>query len=158
MLAALDDYGYHDEAAAVLAGYPARQRTDGAFGGRDEPGANGAALWALGRHWRMARDRALVDDMAEALARGAQWVERARTGAGLRHRGPRREEPALAGLLPPASAPGEVGGPAYAYADDLWAVAGLQACVDVLEGMDQPAAAGECAGRPQPWRGTSTAP
>jgi hypothetical protein len=136
VLEALDDWGYHDEVRAMLAGYPGRQRADGTFAGRDEPGATGAALYALGRHWRLARDRSLVDDMAEALARAAQAIEKARTGAGLRNRGPRRDEPALAGLLPAAT------GGEHAYADDLWAVAGLRACADVLDGIDQgPAAA-----------------
>jgi hypothetical protein len=140
VLGALGAYGYRDEVAAALAGYPARQRPDGSFGGRDEPGANGAALWSLGRHWQLTRDPALAE-MAETLARAAQWVERARHGTGMRNRGPRREGPALAGLLPARGPAGTPGG--YAYEDDLWAIAGLRACAELLAGIDQAPAAAE---------------
>jgi hypothetical protein len=141
-LGALDAYGYHDEAAAVLAGYPARQRADGGFGERDRPGATGAALWALGRHWALAR-RPVADDVVEALARGAQWVERARRGPGLR-RGARRDVAAPEGLLPAGRVPARAGAE-VSYADDAWAVAGLRAAAAALAGCGQAPAATQVA-------------
>ena len=143
VVGALDAYGYHDEAATVLAGYPARQRADGAFGERDQPGATGAALWALGRHWELAR-RPVPDDVVEALARGAQWVERARRGSGLRPRGARRDVPVPQGLLPAGRVPARSGAE-VSFADDAWAVAGLRAAAAALAGSGQAPAAAQVA-------------
>jgi hypothetical protein len=143
MLAALDNYGYHEEAAQVLASYPDRQRTDGFFfSQRYEWDANGAALVALARHWRLTRDAVLVDAMVGPIAKGVHWIERTR-------RKPRRRDrrrgtvDATAGLLPAGVSAEHLGPFDHFYWDDFWGVAGLRAGAELLRAVDQPEAAEE---------------
>ena len=79
LLAALDRYGFHAQAAEVLASYPGRQRVDGFFLSQPrEWDANGCALWALAEHWRLTRDRDLLDAVVGSVAKGAHWIDRKR--------------------------------------------------------------------------------
>jgi hypothetical protein len=152
LLAALDAYGLHGEAAEVLATYPDRQRTDGFFfSQRNEWDANGAALWALGQHWRLTRDATLVEGMVGPIAKGVHWIETKRHGGRLGRRASsrrtrqsarsRRSDAALSGLLPAGISAEHFGPSDYFYWDDFWAVAGLRAGAEMLAGIDQPEAA-----------------
>jgi hypothetical protein len=142
LVAALDLYGFHDEAAQVLASYPSRQHADGFyFSQRQEWDANGCAIWALAHHWRLTRDRDLLDDVLPSVARGLAWIERAR-------RRKRRAEPALQGLLPPGISAEHLGPFDYFYWDDFWGVAGMTAGAELLE------AAGETGGAHEARRGS----
>lgn len=120
LLAALDRYGFHTEAAEVLATFPGRQRKDGFFfSQRLEWDANGAALWALGLHWDLTRDRALLEASVPAIAGGVQWIDRKR-------RSTRRDDPALRGLLPAGISAEHLGPHDFFYWDDFWALGGLR--------------------------------
>jgi len=120
-VAALDRWGFHDEAARVLAAYPGRQQLDGHFGSRRHEGdANGCALWALAEHWRLTRDRPLVDATLDSVARGARWIDRRRRAT---HRHPDD----------------------HLYTDDLWGIAGLRAAAELFTAGDQPDAAAAAA-------------
>ncbi|HLT70765.1 MAG TPA: hypothetical protein VKZ72_11395 [Acidimicrobiales bacterium] len=144
MLAALDNYGYHEEAAQVLASYPDRQRTDGFFfSQRYEWDANGAALVALARHWRLTRDAALVDAMVGPIAKGVHWIERARRKTRRRDRRRRGAGDTTAGLLPAGVSAEHLGPFDVYYWDDFWGVAGLRAGAELLRAVDQPEAAEE---------------
>lgn len=179
MLAALGRYGRHDEVAEVLAGFPARQQGDGYFLSQGkEWDANGCALWAIADHWRLTGDTAVVEPLAETIARAARWIDRARrdrpgrrTGRGegrdparaapLRatgnarakgalwgHGSPGRRpcpDPARAGLLPPGLSAEHLGPYDQYYWDDWWGVAGLRAAAELLDAVDQPAAARDAA-------------
>jgi hypothetical protein len=139
LLAALGVYGYHDEVAQVLASYPGRQHVDGFFfSQRQEWDANGAALCALAHHWRLTRDRRMVDDMASSIAKGVHWIERKRHG-----RKAKRDDAALAGLFPAGVSAEHLGPFDYFYWDDFWGVAGLRAGAEVLRAVDRPDAAAE---------------
>jgi hypothetical protein len=70
-VAALDRYGFHDEAAELLAG---------AFDRRG-PDALGAAVWALAEHWRLSGDTDLVTRLAPVVARSVRRIRRARRGS-----------------------------------------------------------------------------
>ena len=141
LLGALDAYGFHDEAAQVLASYPSRQRADGFFfSQRHEWDANGAALWSLAQHWRLTHDAALVEDMVGPIAKGVHWIERKRHRRARRSRG---ADPALAGLLPAGVSAEHFGPFDYFYWDDFWAVAGLRAGAEMLRAVDQPEAAAD---------------
>jgi hypothetical protein len=138
LLAALDRYGYHDEVAEVLRSYPGRQHVDGFFfSQRQEWDANGAALWTMGEHWRLVRDRELLELEAAAVARGARWVERKR-----RSRRARRD-PELRGLLPASISAEHLGPFDYFYWDDFWALAGLGRAAELLDAAGDATAAGE---------------
>jgi hypothetical protein len=137
-VAALDRYGFHAEAADVLASYPSRQRVDGYFlSQRQEWDANGAALWTLAEHWRLTRDRALIEPMAGAIARGAHWIERKRSPT----RG--RRDADVRGLLPASISAEHLGPFDLYYWDDFWGVAGLRAAAELLDAVDQPQAAAD---------------
>ncbi len=136
-LAALDRYGFHREAAEVLASYPARQHVDGFFfSQRQEWDANGCALWALAEHWRLARDRSLIEPMAASIGRGVHWIDRKRRAR------PRRRDPELQGLLPAGVSAEHLGPYDYFYWDDFWALAGLLSGAELLDAVGQAAAAG----------------
>jgi len=134
MLAALDNYGFHDEVAQVLRSYPGRQRSDGFFfSQRQEWDANGAALWALAQHWRLTRDRELVTGMVDSIAHGVQWIERKRHAAGKGRKGRAvRNDESLRGLLPPGVSAEHLGPYDHFYWDDFWGVAGLRSGAELL--------------------------
>ena len=137
LLAALDRYGFHDEARQVLATFPSRQRSDGFFfSQRLEWDANGAALWALAHHWDLTRDRALLDEVLPSVVAGIQWIERKR-------RGRRRADPALRGLLPAGISAEHLGPHDYFYWDDFWALAGLRDGARMLRAGGEDEAAGQ---------------
>ena len=141
MLAALDRYGFHDEVAQVLASYPGRQRSDGFFfSQRQEWDANGAALWTLAHHWRLTRDRDLVEAMTTPVAKGVHWIERKRHAG---RNGSQRQDERLRGLLPAGVSAEHLGPFDYFYWDDFWAVAGLRAGAELLHAVDQADAAAD---------------
>ncbi len=116
VLAALDRWGFHDEAREVLAGLADRRRSDGSLeAGRAERDANGAALWALGHHWDLTRDRALLDELAPTVAGAVQWIEDSRRG----RRGPRS-------LLAASGESDALDPHDHPHRDDLWSLAGLR--------------------------------
>jgi hypothetical protein len=137
LLSALDRYGFHREAGEVLRSYPERQHVDGYFfSQRQEWDANGAALWTLAEHWRLARDEELVALTAPAVARGARWIERKRRARR------QRRDPELRGLLPASISAEHLGPFDYFYWDDFWALAGLRDAAALLAlAGDEPAAA-----------------
>lgn len=137
LLGALDRCGHHVEVAQTLASYPERQRNDGFFfSQRHEWDANGAALVTLAEHWRLTRDTRLVDALVGPVAKGVHWIERKRHG-----RKGRRDDPAVAGLLPAGVSAEHLGPFDYFYWDDFWGVAGLRAGAELLRAVDQPEAA-----------------
>jgi hypothetical protein len=138
LLAALDRYGFHEEVAEVLASYPGRQHVDGFFfSQRQEWDANGAALWSLANHWRLTRDREVLEPMVGSIAKGVHWIDRKRRSKR------RRGDENLKGLLPAGISAEHLGPFDYFYWDDFWAVAGLRAGAELLTGLDQPDAAAD---------------
>ncbi|HEX2063920.1 MAG TPA: hypothetical protein VHE80_05830, partial [Acidimicrobiales bacterium] len=138
MLAALDRYGFHAEAAEVLASYRRRQHVDGFFfSQRQEWDANGTALWALAEHWRLCRDLTCVDP--SSVLKGVRWIERKR------HSKRPRKDPSLDGLMPAGISAEHLGPFDYFYWDDFWSLRGLRDGAALLRaaGDDQAAAEAE---------------
>ena len=143
LLGALDRYGYADEVAEVLASYPRRQRGDGLFFSQSrEWDANGAALHAIGEHWRLHRDTAAIAGLAPVVAAGAEWIERKRTGA---RAGLRRVE--HDGLLPAGTSAGHLGPFDVYYWDDLWGLRGMLDAAEVLDALGEADAAADTRAR-----------
>lgn len=110
LVAALDRWGFHAEAADVLASYPDRQLSDGFFFSQwREWDANGAAIWTIAEHHRLTGDVDLLRRLVPAVRAGVNWIERIR-------------DP----LLPPGVSAEHLGPFDYYFWDDLWAVAGMQ--------------------------------
>ena len=146
MLAALDRWGHHEDAATVLATYAERQHADGFFfSQRHEWDANGCALWTLAEHWRLARDRGLVEPFAAAIGRGADWIDRKREST-------RRAEPPFRGLLPAGVSAEHLGPFDYYYWDDFWGIAGLDAAAELLAALGDRAGAALAARRSAAFR------
>lgn len=142
LLGALGRYGYHEEVRGVLSSYPRRQRNDGFFFSQGhEWDANGAALVSLAQHWRLTRDRALIEEMVGPIAKGVHWIDRKRRA---RRKG--KGDPAVAGLLPAGVSAEHLGPYDYYYWDDFWGVAGLRAGAELLRAVDQPDAAADAEG------------
>ena len=139
LLAALDRYGFHAQTREVLASYPGRQRVDGFFLSQPrEWDANGCALWAMAEHWRLTRDRELLDELVPSIAKGANWIDRKRKPES-------KKGPELFGLLPAGISAEHLGPFDYFYWDDFWGVAGLRAAVEMLGAVDQHDAAEQVA-------------
>ena len=119
LLAALDRYGFHAEAAEVVRSFPDRQHVDGFyFSQRQEWDANGAALWATAEHWRLTGDLEPIDPAS--VARAVRWIERKRQSKR------RRKDPELRGLMPASVSAEHLGPFDYFYWDDFWSLAGLR--------------------------------
>jgi PAS domain-containing protein len=124
-LAALNRWGLHEEAADVLRSYPSRQRGDGFFYSQwREWDANGAAIWAIAEHDRLVGDDGLLHELAPAVRRGVNWIERARHGK-VRRVGFTRAEREVKGLLPAGVSAEHLGPYDYYYWDDFWCLRGL---------------------------------
>jgi hypothetical protein len=118
MVAALDRWGFHREAAQVIAHFPARQHADGFFfSQRQEWDANGCAVWTMAEHLRLTGERDCVD--VDAVSRGVRWIERKRQSRR------RRPDAALRGLMPAGVSAEHLGPFDYFYWDDFWALRGL---------------------------------
>jgi hypothetical protein len=138
LLGALDRFGYDREVAEVVRSYPGRQHADGFyFSQAREWDANGAALHAMAEHWRLHRDRELLDELAPSIAKGAEWIERKRRS------GARRADPAVRGLLPPSVSAEHLGPFDWFYWDDFWGVRGLRDAAAMLEAAGESRAAGD---------------
>lgn len=118
-IAALDRWGFHDEACDVLRTYPSRQRGDGMFHSQwREWDAPGAAIWSLAEHHRLTGDADLRDACLPAVLRGATWIlETCADERGV--------DPRARGLLPPGISAEHFGPFDYYYWDDFWAWRGL---------------------------------
>ncbi|MEX2658867.1 MAG: hypothetical protein WD232_04150 [Acidimicrobiales bacterium] len=139
LLGALDRYGYAAEVAEVLASYPRRQHSDGFFFSQSrEWDANGAALHAIGEHWRLHRDTAVLDGLGPVVAAGAEWIERKRS-----RRRTGRRRPELDGLLPAGISAEHLGPYDVFYWDDLWGLKGLLDAAEVLEALGEDGAAAD---------------
>jgi hypothetical protein len=135
---ALDQWGFADEAAAVLATWPDRQGLDGAFiSPAQRHDAAGAALAALAGHWRLTGDAGPVDTLVGPVAKAVRWMGRRR-----RARRPARDARAV-GLFPDGGArPG--GGPPGTYLRDAAVSArALAGVADALEAAGQPGVAAD---------------
>jgi hypothetical protein len=118
IVAAMERYGFHSEAAQVLRSYVRRQHIDGFyFSQRQEWDSNGAALWSLAEHWRLTRDTSCID--AASVLKAVRWIERKRTT------GRRRDDPSLKGLMPASVSAEHLGPFDYFYWDDFWSLRGL---------------------------------
>jgi hypothetical protein len=142
MVVAMDRYGFHKEAAQVIAAFPARQHLDGFFfSQRQEWDANGAALWAMAEHVRLTGDMDCID--LDAVDKGVRWIERKR------HAKRRRNDPATRGLMPASVSAEHLGPFDYFYWDDFWSLRGLLDGAELLRrgGRDEQAAAAEASAR-----------
>jgi hypothetical protein len=130
MAQGLDLAGLRDDAAQDLGFFAAWQQADGLFISR--PGQYdgfGQALWGLGEHARLTRDRAFAAARLDDVSRAMAWLDQATRADRL-------------GLLP-ASDPNDnerVAG--HLAGDDFWAVAGANAAVTLarVAGRDDLAA------------------
>ncbi|HEX2849426.1 MAG TPA: hypothetical protein VHN98_02695, partial [Acidimicrobiales bacterium] len=136
LLAALDRYGFHAEAAEVLRSFPARQHVDGFyFSQRQEWDANGAALWSMAEHWRLTGDLDPIDPVS--VARAVRWIERKRQSKR------RRKDRELKGLMPASVSAEHLGPFDYFYWDDFWSLRGLRDGAMLLERAGDPDAAAD---------------
>ncbi|WP_334144277.1 hypothetical protein [Rhabdothermincola sp.] len=121
VVVALDQYGFHEEASQLVAALPDRQGLDG-FAGASEEGwaANGAALHAVGEHWRLTRDELTIEELVGPVAKAGHWIGKRWAAGRVRGRGRR-------GSLPE---PG---------LEDLgWCARGLRDAAGAMAGVGQP--------------------
>jgi hypothetical protein len=117
VLDALGAYGFNEEVEQVLATIPERQALDGSLmGPAGCAGANGAALVAVARQWRLNRDVELADQLVGPVAKAAHWIDKRRNA--------RR-------------------GPTFSAADLAWSVGGLLAAAAMLDDLGQPEVAAD---------------
>ncbi|MGI8802607.1 MAG: hypothetical protein ACR2KV_10610 [Solirubrobacteraceae bacterium] len=126
MTNALDLAGLHAPAGEDLDYFAAWQHPDGLFMSRaGQYDGMGQALWAIGRHAELTGDAAYAAAELPAVGRAVAWLDAELTGDPL-------------GLLP-AGDPGDnefLAG--HLAGDDFWAVAGLDAAVDLAGRAGRP--------------------
>lgn len=137
-LAALDAFGFDDEAAMVLGTWEERQALDGHLLGDDRRwDANGAALTALATHWRLTGDLALAEALVGPVAKAAHWIAKRRSS----RRGRRTTD--TVGLMPDGVVPSWLGPPGASFRTDWWSLRGLRDAAALLAALDQPDAAAD---------------
>ena len=130
MTQALDLAGLHRQAAENLGFFARWQHPDGQFISREgQLDGHGQAMWAIGEHALRSRDREFARRALPSLERAVGWLARAR-----------RRDPL--GLVPPSDPRDNELVAGHLAGDDFWAVAGLEAAVDVARmlGEDERAA------------------
>ncbi len=142
ILQAMDQYGYHAEAAdwmeVFLATQGARgpdgevESTDGFFSGDAPPkwmNDNGFILWAMSEHYKLTGDASWLRRVAPNMLRSCEWIirERART-----------KKPAADGTRPrhygllPKGTPSDIGIWDYWYWSDNYSYLGLRGAAETL--------------------------
>ncbi len=112
VLGALGAYGFSEEVEQVLATIPDRQALDGSLMGPVGcAGANGAALVAVARHWRLTRQPDEIERLIGPVAKAAHWIDKRRHA--------RR-------------------GPTFSAEDLAWSVQGLVDVAAMLDDLGQP--------------------
>jgi hypothetical protein len=136
LLSAMDRYGFHGETGEVIRQFPSRQRVDGFFfSQRQEWDANGAAIFAMAEHWRLTGS---IDDIdITAVDKGVRWIELKRHSKG------RRNDLALAGLMPAGISADHLGPFDYHYWDSFWSLRGLLDGAELLQAAGQNDAAAD---------------
>jgi hypothetical protein len=150
---ALDERGYHAEAASYLEPFLAWQGTmdpqgeyksrEGFLSSTDEytwvrwVSNHGWLLWALADHYLMSGDRPWLGRTLPNILAACDWIERER--ARTKTSGPAGERPPHWGLLPPGST-GDGAPNCYGFMSDAVTWRGLEAAVTVLEEIGHPRA------------------
>ena len=112
VLGALGAFGFAEEVEQILATIPERQALDGSLMGPGGcAGANGAALVAVARHWRLTRQPDQVERLIGPVAKAAHWIDKRRNA--------RR-------------------GPTFSAEDLTWSVQGLLEAAAMLDDVGQP--------------------
>ncbi|HMK39003.1 MAG TPA: hypothetical protein VK569_06655, partial [Bacteroidota bacterium] len=120
MLRALDAFGFHSQARAVIRSFPSMQESSGFF--RSQQGewdSNGQALWTVWQHVLLSGECAFGPDMFDALGKGALWIARKRRGEG--------NQDAAEGLMPAGLSAEHLGLADRYFWDNWWSLAGLDA-------------------------------
>ena len=135
ILHALLCVGLADRVERALGQFPSRQRRSGYFHSQDgEWDSNGEALWILGRYCALS-GRRLGPEWRRTILRAGRWIKRQRVAD--------TPDAPHAGLLPAGFSAEHLGPNDYYYWDDFWAVAGLNAAAELLEGFGDNLAAEE---------------
>jgi hypothetical protein len=136
---ALDQHGFHAEAARLLVGFADRQGLDGSFAGESSR-ADAAAAWlhALGHHVRLTGDLDLAEAMVGPVAKAAHHLRRRSSP-----RRSRRAEGPAGAVVPGPSAPWVPPGDPDALHDAVWVRRGLLDAALLLDVAGQTDAAAE---------------
>jgi hypothetical protein len=151
---ALDERGFHADAAAYLEPFiawqgtmdpPGEFKTKEGFLASNDPytwvrwvSNHGFLLWAMANHYRMSADRAWLDAKLPNMLAAVDWIERER--ARNKKLGADGSKPPHWGLLPPG-ATGDGAPNCYGFMGDAVTWRGLDAVATVLEEIGHPRAA-----------------
>jgi hypothetical protein len=120
MLRALDAFGFHAQARAVILAFPSMQEPSGYF--RSQQGewdSNGQALWTAWQHAVLGQDTSFASGLIDSLGKGAGWIARKRREDGNTGMSP--------GLMPAGLSAEHLGLADRYFWDNWWSAAGLQA-------------------------------
>jgi len=97
--------------------------------------SNGQALWALGHHFQLTRDKAWLNAAYESIRKGATWIRYACEQ--MKFTNEKGERPIYYGLLPPGE--GEAIASGINYYHDFWALLGLHQAAIAAEALGKDA-------------------
>ncbi|MCS7238678.1 MAG: hypothetical protein NZ899_10475 [Thermoguttaceae bacterium] len=124
------EWGFFDAASRAIERFLVHQRPDGRFETQaGQLDANGQALWALWKYYRMTGDGNFLRRVYPQMSQAAEWIRQAR-----------RQESAnspYAGLLPAAVADGEYlwDGTHHIVGYDFWNLRGLICVAEAAEAL-----------------------
>ncbi len=121
MLRALDVLGLHDRVRGVMNSFPQRLTQDGFFRGPNgEWDSNGAVLWMVHQHYRIARSTLWLKQLYPVLKRAGTWIQRMRRSSST-------AATTMKGLMPKSLSAEHLGTVDHYYWDSFWSLAGLRA-------------------------------
>ncbi len=135
-MVALDQFGYHAEARAGLETMLTHQAADGQLLSHvEQHDGIGLALWALGEHLALTRDRGFAVAVMDRVARAVDWYRNALAPYRADSPGERGEwDTEFPGILPATiMKDNEQVVAAHIVGHNLWASAGLAAAIDVAK-------------------------
>lgn len=133
---ALDRYGFAAEASRLLVGIEGLQDLSGyVTGSEGRNDATGAALCALGEHWRLNREVDLAERLTGPVAKAIHWISK-RCVSKRANRGGIGAE--AEGLLPIGPQPSFIGDAQVSYRDAFWSLRGLRDAAELMAAVGQP--------------------
>jgi hypothetical protein len=132
MIWALDNFGFGKYTKPIIESYKKRQHSNGYF--RSQKGewdSNGQALWSVYQHYKLYKDKDLLQKLFDSLFLGVKWISNKR----LTQDSFKNES--FFGLMPIGLSAEHLGLADHYYWDNFWSLAGLKCFMEICRILDK---------------------